>query len=174
VSATPWAAVRLAIRSWVVTGSALSGDHVIWVGQQHRVPDGAYITLRLSTIDPLGHDESSITEAAGVLTEHLTGHRDAKLTITCFSGIDEHDATRAVLTLDSVRTAARLMTVANVLQAANVGVNHIADVRAIGATINNTQFDSRAELVVHLNLVSELTGAADAIQTVGPITSTIS
>jgi hypothetical protein len=169
---TPWAAVRGAIRQWIISGSGLSGDHVIWTGQQHRIPDSMYIALRLAEIDPLGHDVISV-DGSTTLIEHAIGHREAQLTITCYSAIDETDSTRAVLVLDAVRSAARLSAVADVLQAANVGINVLTPARAIGAGVTSTKFDSRAELVVLLNLVSEATAAGTAIQTVGPIVPTI-
>lgn len=56
MSALGWAAVEDAIQAWMVAGSGLAADHVIWTQQTAPRPTGEYIAMRLSGPMGVGRD----------------------------------------------------------------------------------------------------------------------
>lgn len=57
----PWSTVENGIHSWVVSGSGLAADHVIWAQQSGPRPVGVYISLRFITLRTLGRDWTNWT-----------------------------------------------------------------------------------------------------------------
>jgi hypothetical protein len=55
MTAVQWTTIENAIQSWLVAGSGLAADHVIW-DSPATPPSGQYISMRLSVIDQLGFD----------------------------------------------------------------------------------------------------------------------
>lgn len=51
-----WTAIEDAIHAWVVAGSGLPATSVLWEGQGAPRPAGAFVSMRLSSIESRGHD----------------------------------------------------------------------------------------------------------------------
>lgn len=51
-----WTAVQKALQDWVVLGSGLNDDHVIWEQQSGPTPTGVYCTLKIIGIRIIGRD----------------------------------------------------------------------------------------------------------------------
>jgi hypothetical protein len=51
-----WTAVEDAIHAWVVAGSGLPAASVLWENQGAPRPAGAFVSMRLSSIEARGHD----------------------------------------------------------------------------------------------------------------------
>jgi hypothetical protein len=56
VSALAWSTIEDAIQSWIVLGSGLASDHVIWAQQNAPAPVGEFISMRMSVLEPRGRD----------------------------------------------------------------------------------------------------------------------
>lgn len=56
MSAMQMNALEDAIFAWILFGSGLAADHVIWAAQNSPAPSGPYVTIRMRTIRPLGND----------------------------------------------------------------------------------------------------------------------
>jgi len=56
VSAIPWTTVEDAIQAWIVAGSGLAADHVIWSDQGGPRPVGQYVAMRVSILANRGRD----------------------------------------------------------------------------------------------------------------------
>lgn len=55
-SAIKWTTIEDAIRAWIVFGSRLADDHVIWSQQTSPRPAGQFISLRLMMLEHRGRD----------------------------------------------------------------------------------------------------------------------
>lgn len=51
-----WTAIEDAIHAWVVAGTGLPGTSVLWENQGAPRPAGAFVSMRLSSIEARGHD----------------------------------------------------------------------------------------------------------------------
>ncbi len=86
-SAIQWVAIQKAIKEWVVGGSGLAADHVIWEHLKGPRPSTPYIELEIHTVSPVSHDwvtkepnplvftaktVASVNATANTLT--ITGH----------------------------------------------------------------------------------------------------
>ncbi len=62
MSAINWTTIKTALQAWFVAGSGLATARVIFAGQNLNRPagDGAYIAIRLKTIDTIGCDWSDV------------------------------------------------------------------------------------------------------------------
>lgn len=66
MSAIGWVQIQKAIKDWVIAGSGLDADHVIWEKLKGPRPSTPYIELAVSTVTSPSHDW--ITKAANPLT----------------------------------------------------------------------------------------------------------
>src|SRR5262245_40193577 len=55
MSAVQWTTIENAIQAWMIAGSGLAADHVIW-DSSAAPPTGQYISMRFSVVDKLGFD----------------------------------------------------------------------------------------------------------------------
>jgi hypothetical protein len=56
MSALPMTTIEDAIQAWLVAGSGLASDHVIWGGQGNPRPAGEFIEMRLTVLEHRGRD----------------------------------------------------------------------------------------------------------------------
>jgi hypothetical protein len=170
MSAIPWATVRDAIQKWIVTGSGLSGDHVVWAGQRDADgnpmprPTGQYVELQLSLFAWNGFSDWRRYEydsMADTLTLKTEGPRVATLTATCFQGVPtggtgQPAPSNVMAVLNDAMTAMGLDSVFNALVAAGVGVGAFDAIDVRGGVVNTAKFEARAIITVKLNLASEI------------------
>lgn len=165
----PWATARAAVRGWIVSGAApdIAADHVIWTGQQHAIPNGMYVTIGVLEELDLGEDvQSYVTELDNSITEHAIGPRLVWLVVTVYGSISQTDATVPYRIASRIRSRLGLSSVADAMDAGNVGVMTWSSVTTPGRGLNSTTFEPRATFNVQVSLVSDVSGTVDVIQTV--------
>lgn len=83
MSALPYSTIEDAVQAWIVAGSGLASDHVVWSEQTAPRPQGEFISMRLTVLEQRGRDwfdryDNFIT--FGPLT--ISGRSGNSLTIT--------------------------------------------------------------------------------------------
>src|SRR5690606_8637414 len=129
-------AVEDAIFEWVVAGSGLSEDHVIWSGGRGPQPRGCYISMTLGDERNFGGDWVRKTDVPdpedGAEIEYTaTGVRLVTLTLECFAAGDAWETARPDRRLARVKDARVLPSIADLLRSANVGVGPIGPVQSL-------------------------------------------
>lgn len=171
MSAIAWQQIEDAIHAWVVNGSGLAADRVVWAGQNQPERAVPFITIRVSSIRRRGNDWTNVEDAASPapgaeLQKVIRGPRIIGLTIQCFAA-SPIGAAGALAILENVAIAVQRPVVSEVLDAARVGIGNISDVEALDGVIGSTLFEPRAIMTVSLHTVSELdAGTLTYIETV--------
>lgn len=148
-----WTTVETALHAWIVASSGLAANHVIWAQQNGPRPDGAFITMRLSTLRRVGQDW---LEAPDSVTWRARGMRQGTLSIQCFGGAAV-GAAGATQILDYVVSRSVLPSSRDVLQAAGIGLAKLGTVQSLDGVINTTVFEPRATLEARFFLAQEVT-----------------
>lgn len=168
--------IKHTVRAWVIRGSALADDHVIWTLGK-RAPSGPYIHLRLK-IDTIGQDLVRSTPnptptSGNDATYTVVGSRLVTLTITCYSSDDINSGARSVeQILNDVLTAASLPSVSDSFRAAKIGSLKFGTVESAGAIIDTSFFEPRAVVTVTFHTVAQMSETGPAIDSVTGIVGT--
>lgn len=155
-----YAAWQAAVHAWVVAGSGLAADRVIWSGQNGPRPAAPWISLSITQVDAPKVDWRDVRPAASPsagreLTASTRGVRAASLSIQAFSPAGVGLLAPTSL-LEAVRLAATLPSVREALGGAGVGVADLGSVRDVGGVLGGSVFEPRAHVDVRLNLVVQL------------------
>ncbi len=137
-----------AIYDWVVAGSGLAADRVIWSGRG-PAPAGTYISMRLLNIGSVSQDWLVPVNVSGSIVYHIRGTRNPTLELTCIYA-DRTGDQRPEMILDRVRTAKALPSVAATLKAGGVGVGKWGPVRVVPG-VRSQLFDPRAIVEIDLH-----------------------
>ena len=171
MSSIAWDTVRDAIRSWITTGSGLSGDHVIWSAQRDANgnpmprPSGMYIAMRFTLLQWNGitdWQDNSYDEGSNTFTRSLRGPRKATLTATCYEGMptggsgSPSSAGFSMGILNDAMQASDRDDIEQALTAAGVGVGSIEQLSVAGGTFNDARFEGRSIVTVGIHLASEV------------------
>lgn len=151
----PFVAFEDAIYRWVVAGSGLSADHVIWAPEATGggpTPPGTYISMRLLSTNRVSSDWMKFTPAAGGFATHVRGTRHPTLELTCFAGARD-GAGRTQQLLERVITVIKLPSVQAILRDGNVGIGKRGPVRVIPG-MRDKMFDPRS--IVEVGLHTEI------------------
>ncbi len=150
------------VHTWVVAGSQLAADHVIW-GGRGPAPAGPYIELALHDVQRVANDWIDPRLESGQVMYHVRGVRQVTLELTCIAA-DRYGEARPQAILDRVLTV-ELPSVAAVLRRAGVGIGARGPVRAIPG-VRSGLFDPRAIAEVELYVASDLAERGSAIKRV--------
>lgn len=152
-----WTAVENALRAWVKAGSGLDNEHVIWAEQGGPRPDGAFVTVRIGDLVPVGaFDEVThgydATQPLGEEIEHVVrGERSCMVSVQAFTPeVMGSASARAVAS--RVLTALQRPSVRDALEAAGLSVYDPGTVKYVPAIVG-TEFEARAVLEVGFYLV---------------------
>lgn len=154
--ADPMAALEEALHAWVMIGSQLDADHVIWCPEgvdPGPVPTGTYIELRLININRVSDDWTKLTRSGNSIVHHVRGTRHPTLQLTCIAG-DRYGAMRPSKILERVLTSVSLPSVRAVLRGI-VGIGPRGQINVITARRSGL-FDPRATVEVGLHTVIEI------------------
>jgi hypothetical protein len=145
-----------AIYAWIVAGSALAPDHVIWAnaGNGGPSPAGLYISMRLLNIDTVSADWLISRRSGTQVVHHVRGTRHPVLELTCSAG-SSYGARRAEMVLARVVAAIRLPSVAKMLRKGAVGVGESGPVRVIQGR-RSGMFDPRATVEIQLHTMIDV------------------
>ena len=156
-----------AIHGWVVTGSELTADHVIWGAEATGggpVPSGTYIAMELIGVNRVSGDWLITRVEGGRIVHHVRGTRHPTLKLTCFSGA-RYGVQRASMILERVIAAIRLPSVGKLLAAADVGIGPRGQVRAASVP-RSTMFDPRATVEIGLHIMLDVSEPGSSIERV--------
>jgi len=155
------------VHAWVVAGSLLAADHVIW-GGRGPAPAGPYIELAMHGAQRVANDWIEPRNESGQVMYHVRGVRQVTLELTCIAA-ERYGEARPEAILDRVLTAAELPSIATVLRRAEVGIGTRGPVRAVPG-VRSGLFDPRAIAEVELYIASELAERGSAIKRVSVTT----
>lgn len=162
------AATEKAIQNWVVIGSGLAADKVIWSQQDGPRPASPYIALRPASLAATGIDwvdvvDSEAPTPGNEIEYHVRGPRIVELWMQCHGVVATGDQSPVAI-LESVRTSHRLPSVRKPLKDAKIGVADSTPVSYLGSTINNANFEPRAVMSVTLHLASDVSEPGTVIE----------
>lgn len=164
-------AIEEAIFDWVVAGSELDEDHVIWEDERGPQPQGCYIAMQVGDERSFGADwsKTSLIESSdednGEIMYTLTGTRVLTLVLECFAAGEDWQTARPAARLARVITARRLPSIAFALSQARVGIGTIQPVQVLKLERAKI-FESRARVEINLHLVAQVSETAPWIETV--------
>lgn len=159
--------VENAIHAWIVAGSGLDADHVIWSAEATGggpMPSGTYVEMRLLATDTVSEDWVISRNESETIVNHVRGTRHPTLELTCFAG-GRYGANRAQSILTRVLAALRLPRVAALLRSSEVGIGDRGKVRVLEGR-RSTMFDPRAVVEVELHTCIDITDIGSAIERV--------
>lgn len=164
VPAISWEQIENAIHAWVVAGSGLAEDHVIWTGQSGVLPDSEFIEMSIIELRGVGHDWKVKDDAPDAVDGaevrvRARGMRVAQLQLQCFG--DAGTGNAPLQTLGDVVSALELHYES--LNTAGAGIGDVTPVRPISAGKTGL-FEPRFICTVALHLGSELEARATYIQ----------
>ncbi|HZJ65165.1 MAG TPA: hypothetical protein VFD36_16755, partial [Kofleriaceae bacterium] len=173
-SVDPTTAWEDAIYQWMLTGSGLSPEQVIWAsaGNGGPSPSGLYISMRVIDVDQVSDDWLIPRRVGGSIVHHVRGTRHPMLELRCFAG-ESTGVRRAELVLARVMASVMLPSVAKALRAGDVGVGTAGKVRVMPG-VRSGLLDPFAMVEVQLHIkidVSEVGGEfrSAGVTTPGPV-----
>ena len=156
-----WAAVKDAVRAWVVAGAALRGGvtDVVWDEQNGPRLAAPWIGLQVlatTAAAPAWLDvEDADVPAPGAEIELKSRQTQlVSLAITCYGG-PAVDNTSAEAILDAVLGSHNLPSIKEPLQAAGVGLAQFEPVTSIGAVLGLEKWEPRATTIVRFYVAGE-------------------
>lgn len=166
MSAPAWTTIENAIYTWVSS----TGVTAAWTEPGAPRPAAPFVSMRLAGARGVGHDwldvQDAIAPDPGAEIEHVVrGTRALTLSLQAFAAAGT-GALGAVAMLEAVRTAARLPTGRDALNAAGVGVGSFDAVKAIDGVVNSLTFEPRAVCEVTLWVAAELVETSTYIEIV--------
>lgn len=161
--------VSNAIHSWIVSGSGLSADKVIWKDQTGPRPSTPFVMMSIESIRNPGLDWRDAErldnpDSGEEIRYSVRGMRVARLTLECFG--EATGDTNPVSVLDATLSASALPSIRNALRTAKIGIGTIEPVRSLTGLINSVMREPRAMVTVGLHLTSELSELGTNIETV--------
>lgn len=165
-----WSTIESAIHAWVVAGSGLAGERVVFSGQNHPRPAKPFVTIRLDLSGPIGVPWLAVSNTAGSpagqeITRTSGSMKTLGVSMQAFSDSAAGAASPQAI-LGAVANAAGLASVRDALNTANVGVNSIGSVQRIDGVINSTRFEPRATMQVTCSVPAEVSETGTYIETV--------
>lgn len=170
MATTDWEAVENAIRAWVVTGSGLPADKVIWANQDGDRPEDPFITIALSGLHGRGMDtvESStdLNRPAGEeIRLNVKGLREMTASVQAFTDATTGNSGARAL-LMKVQAALRLPSIRDALGALSLSPFDPGDVQVF-PIVFPTGFEGRGTLAVRfyvMQTVDEFTGYISSVE----------
>ncbi len=162
----PISAFEDALHAWVVAGSGLAADHVIW-GDIGPIPTPPYISMNLKDWRRVSSDWLTFERTAGGdIIDHARGTRHPTLALTAFTSPVRFDALGSPeALLVRVTGAYRLPSVKQRLKAGGVGIGTIGTVRSVPG-MRGVMFDPRAMLDIALHVNIDISSPGSVIETV--------
>ncbi len=164
-------AVENAIAVWVLAGSGLPPDRVIWSRQNRaRLPSTKpYFELRITRTEKPGvdwrtHKDATVPTPGREIEYVIRGARVATLSMTCYASDGIGDASPDEI-VDNVQMSVLDPDVAAGLQLAGVGVGRFDPIQFIEGVVNSTIIEPRATLTVSLHLAREKSAFGTYIET---------
>lgn len=167
----PVTVLENAIQAWVVAGSGLDDQHVIWTGDGPGgpMPAGTYISMRLLREEIVSQDWLIPRREGTRVVVHARGTRQPTLELSCSSDF-EYGQRRPGQILSRVLASLRLPSVRAVLRAGGVGVGVRGPIRTVPG-VRSMMFDPKAVCEVGLHTMVDVSEVGADVATVGVQTS---
>lgn len=164
-----------AIRQWVLAGSGLAADHVIFHQQTGARPLDAnnFATIRIGDTNPVACvDEVQETyngaqPAGQEIAQTVTGLRSVNVTVQFFGAPSTGD-TKAQVQAQQTQVALALPSVRNALGAAGLTPYDTGRITNVTALIG-TKFEGRAVLDMHFYVLEQITEQTGYITSCVPV-----
>lgn len=156
----PITVVEDALYLWVLSGSGLAADHVIW-SDRAPIPAGTYIGMRLKGGKTVSDDWLKPEKTAdNRIILHARGTRNPTLELTCFAGANFGSA-RCEAILSRVVAALAFPDIRGILRTGDVGIGTIGPPRTVDG-VRSQMFDPRAiiEILLHTSIDVAREGSA--------------
>jgi len=163
--------VENAIHAWVVAGSGLPADKVIWSLQTGPLLELPYITMRCAVVSTSGLDWIDLEFAANPTPENevdyiVRGSRRALLELQCYADATDVTGMAAQSILGNVIASARLPSIRSALNTAKIGVSVAEPIQFLGQVADSVGFEPRAITRIPMHLVNEISETGTFIETV--------
>ena len=157
-----------AVHAWLVAGSGLAADHVIWSDQGAARRTGTWISVLLLSFVPQGQDWLAVEEAetpvpGANITQLARGMREVTLSIQCFAG-DAVGTASPMGVLSQLIARSRLPSVRALLADASIGLAELGPVTSRGGLINTSKLEPRAVMTVRLFCGSEVSESGASVE----------
>lgn len=163
-----WATIENALHAWVVAGSGLPAEKVIWAQQDAPRPAPPFIAMRLRNPQRIGQDWLDVVDAGVTPGQEIQiksrGTRTMTLSLQAFSAAST-GINAAVMQLDAVRSVSNLPTVRDALNTAGLGLGPFEGVQSLDGVLSESVFEPRATMGALLFLSSEVSEFATYIET---------
>jgi hypothetical protein len=167
----PLTAVENAIHAWVVIGSGLDADRVIWTGDGPSGPQpaGTFISMRIID-DNTGFRDWLLPRREGNgIRYRIRSHHMATLELSC-NADGSFGSQRGAMILRRVIAARALPSVVESMRGV-VGIGPAGKIRLIPG-VRSTLLDPKAMVEVGIHMVTEISEPGSAIETVSVATTT--
>lgn len=164
MSGVDFTTIKNAIQAWVVAGSGLAGNHVVWGslrdsrGNPVPRPSGMFISLQIAGLRSPGFDDANTyTEASNVLSQTLQGPRVLVLFMQVFQGSPTGGSDIGALSLlNDLLAAVARDDIAQALQLAKVSIGSYDDAQYVPGAYNDAKQELRAFTTVRLHVRSRI------------------
>lgn len=165
MSGVAWDTIKDAIQAWIVLGSGLAGNRVVWQGQRDSHgnivphPSGTYISIGVIGLRQPGfNDWTGYDVSANQLQQFVQGPRIVVLSIKCYQGIPTGtDDIGPLQILSDVLTASDSDDVNESLTAAFLGIGTYDDAQLSVQKLNDSKQEVFAFTTVQIHTKSDIT-----------------
>jgi hypothetical protein len=154
--------VENAIYAWVVAGSGLPGEQVIWDNPNQPRPTAPYIAMRITGYQPIGQDWVNLGDAPADpqpladITVIARGQRQFTIALRCFAVALTGDNSAGSI-LSRVLSAMSLPSIREALNAAGLGLSIINPIQIIDGVLGSSTFEPRASVDIRVFVTYEAT-----------------
>lgn len=154
-----------AIQAWVVTGSGLASDHVIWTGDGPSGPQpaGAYISMRITDDDTASDDWMTPRRNGSAIEYRVRSHHMATIELTCNAGAS-YGSGRAGMILRRVIAASSFPSVIEAMKVGGVGIGPVSKIRLIPG-VRSGLLAPKAMVTVGVHMMLDIVEAGNEIVT---------
>ncbi len=171
-----WPTIEEAIHDWIITGSGLTENQVIWSQQSSPRPVGQYISITIMSVASVGMDWNEVIdnpdpEEGEEIKILARGTREAALTLQCYGG-SGIGANSPRARLEGIVSSASLASRRDELGDAGVGILFKGPVQTLTGLVG-AGLESRAIVEFRLALASEISETATYVES-AEVTTTVS
>ncbi len=141
---------------WVVNGSGLDSDKVIWARQEGPRPTDTWISLSVISDSQVGQNYSGLREDTPALIEEVVfSNTLTMLSIQCFNGEATGERTPEQILAD-VRLSYGLPSLRIPFSDVKAAITEFTPIVTVGNTISHSRFERRAVMTAKMLGASEL------------------
>lgn len=140
---------ELLIHQWIVAGSELASDKVIWARQNGPRPTETWISLRVLSDQSVGQNFAGLVDESGTTYETVHENSAISLSIQCYSG-DATGIETPEKILARVRQHYYFPSLREQFRAARIAVGTFEAIQTVGTQHETSIFEPRAVMTIQL------------------------